>query len=484
MDRLVKFLTWSSGKQRLILIFLFCALPTGLYMAMNTPLGQVPDEPAHMARAESLLRVTILGVRKPVINPKTGERQVLTGFKVDAGLFAVSFPKSDWIENKPTITQKDYFAVRNDPPDHRLVFAHAPNTATYFPAAYIPGSIGLAIGLATQATPFACMVMGRIGMVIGFLILGCLALWMAAYGEGLILTVLLLPMTLFLAGSLSQDGVLVGVACLCAAAFTHDPEKKPGIRIFGLILLVIILMAKLPYVPLLGLAFVPLRRLTFIKRSLEAMLATAPVMIWALLIALFVVVPFGTAPYHPGPLYTGDPRTIFTTWDTKENFHILLADPARFITLPIELIQRWHTSLIDQTIGVLGSMALWLPDRYYAAWEFAIMASVFGFLFVPRSDTERKIVLMEGAYVALVLILSAWAVFIAAYIDWTDVGSPEIWGVQGRYFLVLMPFFVLVIPRLFKMNLPIIVPVLPAIVLGIYDLGYLPLKISTFFYVY
>ncbi len=453
-------------------------------MAMNTPLGQVPDEAAHMARAESLLRGTVLGVRKPVVNPQTGDRQVLTGFKVDAGLFAVSFPKSDWIENKPTITQKDYFAVRNDPSDHRLVFAHAPNTATYFPTAYIPGSIGLAIGLMTKATPFACMVMGRIGMVIGFLIVGCLALWIAAYGEGLILTVLLLPMTLFLAGSLSQDGVLAAVACLCAAAFTHEPEKRPGMRIFGLILLVVILTAKLPYVPLLALALVPLRRSTIIKRSLEAMFATAPVMIWALLIGLFVVVPFGTAPYHPGPLYAGDPHTIFTTWDTKENFHILMADPTRFVTLPADLIQRWHASLIDQTIGVLGSMALWFPSRYYNVWEFAIIASVFGFLFVPRSDTEQKTTLIENVYVALVLIFSAWAVFIAAYIDWTDVGSPEIWGVQGRYFLILMPFLILAIPRLFKINLPIIIPILPAIALGIYDLGYLPLKISTFFYVY
>jgi hypothetical protein len=255
-------------------------------------------------------------------------------------------------------------------------------------------------------------------------------------------------------------------------------------RIFGLVLLVVILTAKLPYLPLLGLALVPLRRSAIIKRSLEAMFATAPVLIWALLIALFVVVPFGTAPYHPGPLYTGDPHTIFTTWDTKENFHILMADPARFFTLPAELIQRWHTSLIDQTIGVLGSMALWLPDRYYAAWEFAFMASVIGFLLVPRSNMERKIALTENAYVALVQILSAWAVFIAAYIDWTDVGSPEIWGVQGRYFLILMPFLILSTPRLFRINLPIIIPVLPAIALGIYDLGYLPLKISTFFYVY
>jgi uncharacterized membrane protein len=129
-------------------------------------------------------------------------------------------------------------------------------------------------------------------------------------------------------------------------------------------------------------------------------------------------------------------------------------------------------------------MALWFPSRYYNVWEIAIIASVFGFLFVPRSDTEQKTTLIENVYVALVLIFSAWAVFIAAYIDWTDVGSPEIWGVQGRYFLILMPFLILAIPRLFKINLPIIIPILPAIALGIYDLGYLPLKISTFFYVY
>jgi uncharacterized membrane protein len=37
---------------------------------------------------------------------------------------------------------------------------------------------------------------------------------------------------------------------------------------------------------------------------------------------------------------------------------------------------------------------------------------------------------------------TALALFVAAYFFWSHVGAETIWGVQGRYFLVLLPFAV------------------------------------------
>ena len=66
------------------------------------------------------------------------------------------------------------------------------------------------------------MVLARLCMLAAFLVLGGVALYVAAYGEALLFCVLLMPMTLSLAGSLNQDGILIGLACLSAAAMTRD----------------------------------------------------------------------------------------------------------------------------------------------------------------------------------------------------------------------------------------------------------------------
>ena len=50
----------------LALLFLICALSTGVRLALVTPMGQVADEPAHIARADGLLYGQILGHRRTV----------------------------------------------------------------------------------------------------------------------------------------------------------------------------------------------------------------------------------------------------------------------------------------------------------------------------------------------------------------------------------------------------------------------------------
>lgn len=44
-----------------VLLFLFVALPPALLLALTIPPGETPDEPAHAARAGSLLHGEILG---------------------------------------------------------------------------------------------------------------------------------------------------------------------------------------------------------------------------------------------------------------------------------------------------------------------------------------------------------------------------------------------------------------------------------------
>ncbi len=442
---------------------------------MVTPPGQVPDEPAHMARAAGLLHGAVLAERQ---SPDS------TGVMVDSGLFRIAFGQTTAIGGRNLVTLANLDAIRGEPPSHARMFAEIPNTATYFPAAYLPATIGLALGLLFRISPFDSMILARLCMLGTVLLLGSLALRVAAYGEALLLCILLLPMTLFLAGSLNEDGVLIGLACLSAAALTRNLSDEAGFRWVALLPLVLILGCKPPYLPLLGMALLPLTAAGFWRRVLDMTLAAAPVMIWVVLIAAFVVVPFGMPPYHPGPLLPGDPAMVLQFTDPHQNLHILLAQPSRFFSLPWRLMRGSGELLLHEMIGYLGLLDLIFPSRFYQAWTIALAAALLGLVVAERRNSSTKNAILQLFHVLLLLVLSAWAVTISLYLSWSLVGSATIEGVQGRYFLVLMPFLLLAVPHWQRCNIPAIAPALPAIALGIYDLGYVPMKIVSFFYIY
>ncbi len=467
-----------SGKQPMIGLYLLCALPLGIFMAFAIPLGQAPDEPAHMVRAAALLHGAVMEVRKS---------QYITGMKVDTGLMRVAFGKVTQIGGRPVQTLADYYALRNQPASHRLEFVFAPATPTYFPAAYLPATLGLALGLAAKLSPFMTMIVARLCMLAAVLLLGSAALAMAAYGEALLFCVLLMPMTLNLAGSLNEDGVLIGMATLSAAAMTRDFANSWKIRLTALAPLVLIAGAKAPYLPLLGLALLPFRARGFWRRAGQMALAAAPVLIWLALAAAFAVVPYARPPYHPGSLFAGNPNILLHATDAGMNLHILLADPARFATLPYLSWSGIAGGFLWQSmIGILGYLNLFFPARFYSAWTLALLAALLGLVFARRRHLPPPPhPALQFPFVILLLLVCAWGVAISLYLSWTPVGASTIYGQQGRYFLVLLPFLLIADPKWrSRWEVPAILPALPAIALGIYDLGYVPLKIIAFYYMY
>jgi hypothetical protein len=74
---------------------------------------------------------------------------------------------------------------------------------------------------------------------------------------------------------------------------------------------------------------------------------------------------------------------------------------------------------------------------------------------------------------------------ITSYLDWTNVGLAYIDGMQGRYLLPLLPFLLLGIPGFrWRFTLPPLLPALPAIAMGIFDIGYIPMKLVWTYYLH
>jgi uncharacterized membrane protein len=473
----------NTYKNLIVLIFVLIALPTGVLLAVLTPPGQVPDEQAQVARALGLLHGAVLAVRKPVIDSFTHQPVMRTGVKVDLGLLQAAASPVTMINGNPVITTGDFVAANAGPTNHAKVFADIPNTAGSFPLTYLPATAGLAIGLAADAPPATCFLMARLCMLAAFLVLGGLALWLTAFGEAVLLTILLLPMSLYLAGSVHQGGVVIALTCLVCALLSRG-SRKAWLAALGLFLAV--LLAKIFYALLLVVFLLPVSRAGVRLKLRDLGIACVPLLLWGGIVAAFVTVNYPVPLYHPGPLYHGDAGIWLDHAWPAVNLHILLGDPVRLVSLPWRTEHIWFFGLAKEMVGVLGLVHIELPMKYYFLWAGCGVAAVSGLLFCPRPVVfSQRTALTNFAVTAAAILLTYWLIMLVFYVDFTNAGWDSVTGLQGQFFLPLLPFLLFALPGLRgRFKLSPIIPALPAMLLGLYDVGYLPLTIVKNYYLH
>jgi uncharacterized membrane protein len=484
------FIQRYCGKSAVMALFLLCALPVSVLTALVTPPGQSPDEETHFGRALGLLHGAVLGQKTSNTDPNTGKPQGQTGVKVDAGLFGVSFGSVTQMDNRPVETLDDWNKIERAPQNPTLFYVNLPNTATYFPAAYVPATLGVAVARAFNATPLHCFLTARLFMASAFVLVGLATIGITAYGEAVLVTVLLLPMTVFLAGTLNQDGLLTAMTCLALACLTRATR---GWRIAGLIIFALVLGAKPPYILLLGVFALPLFMPGFWQRFFDMVLVMLPLLGWIVVIALFVVVPYGKVPYHPGPLYTGDHNVMMDHANAKAQLDILLERPRRLLALPYYgTVQFAYTDYLT-LIGVLGPLQMILDPGIYTGWAICLIFAALGLLVTRRAE----LVLPRNALIGFIAVMGAvlvtyWLLEITFYLDWTEVGSPYIDGIQGRYLLIFLPFVLFAIPHVsalpglgrVRFSVPPLLLALPSLGMGLFDVGYIPLKLVLNYYLH
>jgi hypothetical protein len=144
----------------LVALLVVCIFPTGLFLAFFVPLGQVPDEPAHVARIESLLHGEITGHRVPGLD-LAGRPLTLSGVVINAAPFAVT-QLFGAVAVGQTMTSAVQQRLDDVPWAPRLSFVYAPNTAVYFPVLYVPAALALGLARLSGLTPFGAVLAGRL----------------------------------------------------------------------------------------------------------------------------------------------------------------------------------------------------------------------------------------------------------------------------------------------------------------------------------
>jgi uncharacterized membrane protein len=211
------------------------------------------------------------------------------------------------------------------------------------------------------------------------------------------------------------------------------------------------------------------KRAALLLAMLFVMVMAKPVYLaFGLLLLLHPVVQKGLKGYIYKAAYLAIPFILYSLWSvlTKDNgppvyiesvaighaqpsvqAHYLVPNLLNFLQpLLNTLFLPWGDGVYGSVIGNFGKLDTPLPLLFIALGYALILIAVFA-----RPDNEKEIKLPKTKYLNSAVLLTAVAfslgVYLAMYVYSTPPGARIITGVQGRYFLPLIPLFVLFVSK-------------------------------------
>ena len=430
------------------LCFVLFALPVLLFMSVAVPTGEVPDEVAHAIRMDGLLHGAIVGHRVPFADPAKAGAPFDSGVTANTALLTAGFSFTPGLPlAQRVMTRERLQSLQGTVWAEQAGFVSIRNTGVYAPLFYVPGAVAMGVAQVLHSGPWQAILVARVVNALLYVVIGVSALLLARRAQGLMFAALVLPMSLSLAASCNQDGLVIASATLAAALLTRGTMRGWWT---GAAVLAVVVMAKPLYLPLVGMVALLLpvsqsrRGLALPLRLGGAVLAAVPALLWFGVAQAYAVVPFVRGePFLGGPYWFGDPNQVFGSLDPGLQLQVLLHRPSLFVTLPFATMATDYW-MLQGIIGILGVLDILLPVWMYGLWVTAIGLMCVGEGLAARREARPGVavsLLAMGCVVAAV-----FALFDGQYLSWTYTGKATVEGMQGRYFIPLIPFLGIALP--------------------------------------
>jgi uncharacterized membrane protein len=215
-------------------LFVAFSLVFGLAMTVVTPPFQVPDEPQHLLRAYQISEFHFL----PTFRDDKG------GAELPTSIALICRPFGDvryWgeVTSARTILKTLRIPLR---PEVRAYYEF-PNTAVYSPLAYLPQAIAVGIGRELRLTPLTLMYLARFANLLIWIGSGYLVLRLAPGFRRPMFLLMLMPMALYEAASVSADVTANWIALLLAAVIWRETMEATEERISQPVLISLCLLS-------------------------------------------------------------------------------------------------------------------------------------------------------------------------------------------------------------------------------------------------
>lgn len=318
-----------------------------------------------------------------------------------------------------------------DHSDGTVNFLRAPLSVSAI--AYVPQIIGVTLARLFHLGNIQMLLWGRMFTMAFYLLCLYWTIKIAPIGKELLMVVALMPTTLQMAVSFSYDSTVLALCFLYTGVLLYLTLEAKSVTWHHIVLLALLFAwaapAKLVYV---GLAFtlliIPGEK--FAKRywkyvSVAIVIFAGAVMI--LLTRFQTVVTIGSS--------TGGMLVEQTTYSVS----YLLENPSKIVSVIYGTIIGQGTYYLETMIGQnLGWLEIMIPGYIiYGFWTVLIISAI-------RKTTEKQ-VLSAGQRLWIFLVLAGVAslVGLALLFDWTPIESNYVYGIQGRYFLPMLPLLLI-----------------------------------------
>jgi uncharacterized membrane protein len=454
VSRIFDYLTRPSRVSPHLALWAFIALATPLciFMALAVPPGRNFDEESHILRADSLLHGELAGHRARL---DAGSPRLINGLDADPALLGVTTA----VARGQTYDWNKIAAISDVPWTNTVRFSARFDTIpVYAPVFYVPSAAVFAASKWLGVYPFYAILAARLVNVALFLLLGAAALAIAERGVSLLFCMLMVPMTLSMASSVGQDGLLIATCALGAALLMRSTgavdDERPWRYAAAAVLLACVMAAKPgPYLALASMLILPLpagltgsaARSVLMRRLAIAFLAVIPALLWGAYALHNIATPLPRIPYVAGPLWPGATPTSFSEVNSAAQWSVVFAHPSLFVTLPWNYFAHERWWFLWEAIGQITDLQLQVPKFSHQIWEVAIVAAVCadairGAAMPAVVSWRSRVVLLLAAAVC------AWGAVLAQYFIWTRTGYSLIEGPHGRYLLPIVPLIAVAMP--------------------------------------
>ena len=378
-----------------------------------------PDEMGHFYRSFEISR----GYAVSEVQEGTSQGGRELPLDVDITLLQHNWRSFD--ENKElSLTENEPF----------IVFT---NLSLYCPVSYMPQAAGIFIARHFTKNIAAIAYAGRLANWLTITLMLFFAVKIMPVKKELLLLVSLLPMNVFLAFSLSPDGLVVALSLLMFSyvlnlRFVQTEPLKVRQYILLYVMAIVVCLLKIVYLPICLVYFlIPAERFGSMRNKvihavIMAAAAVACNLVWLMICKKFLTIP-GT--------------------DAGEQLRYMLSNPLNYVVVMVRTAMhyavRWALMMIGGYLGRLDIETNKLLALVYLLMLVAALIDIPDIAAKIRRggsfvDAVRSENLVFGMIVFAILML----INASLYMQWTAPHSPMIKGIQGRYFIaLLLPFY-------------------------------------------
>ena len=427
---LIAFIILIGMRWKLNQAFWPLAISLGIVYIFTFPMNSIPDEPAHIDTAYKYSNI-LMGVSS------TGEEGTIYKRKCDALMMNMMANNLEY---------NHYYQMRHHFFDQQTDLDLSLIKSSYLDAGhivsqivYIPAALGISIGRLCHLSPLMVITLGRFFNLLIYIFFSSLALWIIPFGKNVFALIMLLPISMQQAGSTSYDAMINSLIfvflALCFSMIHEGGSIIKKIIAFLLVLFISISKGGV-YLPLCLLLLIPSSDCRSAKgakgscpnRKVMVVRRFALVCGLSALVAVVFLIKF--RPLFMPVLEGAFSADYGNTYPLSE----LLRRPQEWVYL------YWNTFMIKgggYLKGVIGGYLAWYELEINLIF---IVAFIFGLVLLANEEEDK----FQGSrlyrlFITGIVVSSIALVWAGMLLMFTPAESTYVVGVQGRYFLVLLP---------------------------------------------